>query len=155
MQKKDLTAGMFIARGPEVNVLLRLVGSAPLLEVKSAIDLNKFYNEGEVVELKKNSIEIIDIMSYPEKYDFEMPSTTATILNEKGIDNDIPRDEETITEEFIDKCVDKYKAFIKLTMSQEQAENKLVLWLKREHAYSITQGRAILKKVKEKMTPKV
>lgn len=155
MQKKDLTAGMFIARGPEVNVLLRLVGAAPLLEVKSAIDLNKFYNDGEVVELKKNSIEIIDIMSYPEKYDFEMPSTTATILNEKGIDNDIPRDEETITEEFIDKCVDKYKAFIKLTMSQEQAENKLILWLKREHAYSITQGRAILKKIKEKMTPKV
>lgn len=155
MQKKDLTAGMFIARGPEVNVLLRLVGAAPLLEVKSAIDLNKFYNDGEVVELKKNSIEIIDIMSYPEKYDFEMPSTTVTILNEKGIDNDIPRDEETITEEFIDKCVDKYKAFIKLTMSQEQAENKLILWLKREHAYSITQGRAILKKIKEKMTPKV
>lgn len=155
MQKKDLTAGMWIARGPEVNVLLRLVGSAPLLEVKAAIDLNKFYNDGEVVALKKNSIEVIDIMSYPEKYDFESPSTTATILNEKGIDNDLPRDEESITEEFINQCIDKYKAFIKLTMSQDQAEIKLILWLKREHGYSITQGRAILKNVKEKLTPKV
>lgn len=155
MQKQNLTAGMFIARGPEVNILIRLVGKEPMLEVKSAIDLNKFYNEGKVVELKRDSIEVIDIMSYPEKYDFESPSTTATIFNEKGIDCDVDRDEESITEEFTDTCVNKLKSFINLTMDTEQAENKLVIWLKREHAYSITQGRAILKKVKERMMPNV
>lgn len=155
MQKANLTAGMFIARGPELNVLIRLIGKEPMLEVKSAIDLNKFYNEGKVVELERNSIEVIDIMQYPEKYDFEKPSITATISNEKGIDCDIDRDEDTITEEFLDSCVDKLKSFINLTMNTEQADNRLVIWLKREHAYSITQGRAILKKVKERMMPNV
>ena len=33
MQKQNLTAGMFIARGPEVNILIRLVGKEPMLEV--------------------------------------------------------------------------------------------------------------------------
>lgn len=155
MQKANLTAGMYIARGPEVNILIRLVGKEPMLEVKSAIDLNKFYNEGKVVELKRDSVEVIDIMTYPDKYDFEKPSTTATILNEKGIDCDVDRDEDTITEEFLDSCVDKLKSFINLTMDSAQAENKLILWLKREHLYSITQGRAILKKIKERMMPNV
>lgn len=39
----ELKAGMWIAKGPEINVLLRVCGKSPLLEIKGAIDLNYFF----------------------------------------------------------------------------------------------------------------
>ena len=39
-----LKAGMWIAQGPETNVLLLLSGVEPLLEVVGAIDLNYWFS---------------------------------------------------------------------------------------------------------------
>ena len=43
----ELKAGMWIAKGPEINVLLRVCGKSPILEIKGAIDLNYFFATGK------------------------------------------------------------------------------------------------------------
>ena len=48
-----LKAGMWIAQGPETNVLLLLSGVEPLLEVVGAIDLNYFKQNGKLKILLK------------------------------------------------------------------------------------------------------
>ena len=62
----ELKAGMWIAKGPEINVLLRVCGKSPLLEIKGAIDLNYFYATGKAKELDVTSNTITDILMYPE-----------------------------------------------------------------------------------------
>ena len=76
-----LKAGMWIAQGPETNVLLLLSGVEPLLEVVGAIDLNYFKQNGKAKDLTKDSPEVVDIMMYPEKYTFALPSITEVVDN--------------------------------------------------------------------------
>lgn len=140
MKKEELTAGIWIAQGPEVNTLIHLVGKSPMLSVIGAIDLNAFYKNGEVRKLDINSIEVQDIMMYPEKYQFETINTSSTVENILGYNCDVARDEETITEEFINSCIVKYRQFIKLTDSIDEAKTKMKIWLKREHQFSVSQG---------------
>lgn len=59
-----LKAGMWIAQGPETNVLLLLSELEPLLEVVGAIDLNYFKQNGKAKDLTKDSPEVVDIMMY-------------------------------------------------------------------------------------------
>lgn len=80
-----LKAGMWIAQGPELNVLLLLGGKQPLLEVLGAIDLNHFNATGKAKDLDKDSEEVTDILMYPEKYNFEPPSITDAIKNAEGL----------------------------------------------------------------------
>ena len=56
----ELKAGMWIAKGPEINVLLRVCGKSPLLEIKGAIDLKLFSATGKAKELDVSN-EITDI----------------------------------------------------------------------------------------------
>ena len=84
---KELQKGVYIAQGPETNVLIRLSGKAPMLEVTTAIDLNAFYNKGKIVELALNSAEIIDIMSYPENYVFYEPAVSDSVYNKEGLES--------------------------------------------------------------------
>lgn len=153
MEKSELSAGVYVAQGPEINILIRLAGKSPLLSVISAMDLNSFYKEGKIVELDTHSLEVQDILMYPEKYKFETLNTSSTVDNESGYDDGINRDENSITEDFIKTCIPKYQQFLRLTNSVDEAKVKMKIWLKREHEFSISQGEAFINKLITYMKP--
>ena len=145
---KELKEGVYIAQGPETNILIRLVGKAPMLEVIGAIDLNKFYQTGKVVNLEKNSIEVLDVISCPEKYRFELPSVTSVVETKTGIDRESGRKVTDIEDSEISEFTDKYQSLIKLYGNCDTAENRMILWLKKEKNISISQGRFVIDKIK-------
>ena len=77
-----LKAGMWIAQGPQTNVLLLLHGESPMLKVGGAIDLNEFKRTGKAKQLEEGSAEVQDILMFPDKYTFEPPCITDAIDNE-------------------------------------------------------------------------
>jgi hypothetical protein len=81
----ELKEGLWIAKGANINVLLRLSGTSPMLVVMGAIDLNHFYKTGVARELSKDSIEVMTIMQYPENYIFSKPSTSDAILEDTDV----------------------------------------------------------------------
>lgn len=146
---KELKEGIYIAQGPETNILIRLAGKSPLLTVVGAIDLNQFYQTGKVTNLSKDSIEVLDIMSCPEKYRFEVPSITSAIENIKGIDKETGRTLNDIKDEEESEFLNKYQELIRLYGDCDTANTRMILYLKREKNISISQGRFVIEKLKK------
>lgn len=140
--------GIYIAQGPETNVLIKFVGKAPLLEVAGAIDLNHFYRTGEAKSLSKTSNEVLDILSCPEKYNFEDPSFTEAVKSE-GIDCSKGKsiDVENISENDFQIYAKKYKD-LHSYLKPDEAERKFIIWLRQEHNISINNGLFLVKKIK-------
>lgn len=142
----ELKEGMYIAQGTETNILIRLAGKAPLLEVIGAIDLNKFYQTGVVENLPKNSIEVLDILSCPEKYRFEKPATTS-VIEKPGINKESGRSIDEVEDSEIKEFTNKYKSFIQLYNNEQTAKNKMLLWLKQEKNIAIMTGAYVIEKI--------
>ena len=143
---KELKEGLYIAQGPETNVLIRFVGTAPMLEIKGAIDLNEFYKTGTAVNLAKDSVEVLEIMSCPEKYNFEKPSITDAIQSE-GIDQNKGKSYDDLNESDFDTFVAKYKE-LRCMYNSNETESKFLIWLRKEHNVAITTGKFIISKIK-------
>lgn len=143
-----LKEGVFIAQGPENNILIRVVGKAPLLEIVGAIDLNAFYNTGSAKNLAKDSYEVMDILSCPEKYNFQTPSFTDAVMSE-GLDYNKGKkiDIDNLPDDDFQSYVKEYKALHALYNS-DQAEIKFIMWLKQTHDISFNNGKYLVKKIK-------
>ena len=136
-----LKAGMWIAQGPETNVLLLLSGVEPLLEVVGAIDLNYFKQNGKAKDLTKDSPEVVDIMMYPEKYTFALPSITEVVDN-VGI-GDLQTLEGLGEDSREDKIIEEGIAYYKSTLPLygiEQAKVRTRLHLKKKYSLKMSQA---------------
>lgn len=139
-----LKAGMWIAQGPETNVLLLLSGVEPLLEVIGAIDLNYFKQNGKAKDLTKDSPEVVDIMMYPEKYTFALPSITEVIdgvgigdlQTLEGIGEDSRKDK------IIEESISYYRTALPL-YGTEQAKVRTRLHLKKKYNLKMSQANYI------------
>jgi hypothetical protein len=136
----ELKAGMWIAKGPEINVLLRLCGKSPMLEIKGAIDLNYFFHTGKAKELDVNSTAITDILAYPENYTFDPPSINDVIANIEGMGKCTFESYDATPEE-TKKCLEYYKSVLPL-YGFETAKAKLRVYIMRE--FSLRLGQAAL-----------
>lgn len=136
----ELKAGMWIAQGPQTNVLLRLGGKAPMLEVLGAIDLNYFFETGKAKELTNESSAVIDILNYPENYSFFPPSISDAILNTDGLGSHKFESYDATPEEK-KKVIEMYKALLPL-YGTDRAKAKLRIFIKNE--LSMTMGQATL-----------
>lgn len=136
----ELKAGMWIAQGPQTNILLRLGGKAPMLEVIGAIDLNYFFETGHAKELTNDSAAVIDILSYPENYSFFPPAITDAIMNTDGIGSYKFESYDASPEEK-KKVIEMYKALLPL-YGMDRAKAKLRIYIKNE--LSMTMGQAAL-----------
>ncbi len=146
---KQLTSGVFIAQGPETNILVNVQGSGQFMEIISAIDLNAFYKSGTVKQLDKNSLELVDIMSFPERYNFEVPSLTDAVKG-NGFATDLNNITElSQSEEELAKCMKKLKEFDSF-YEKVMAETKMKIWLKNELGYSLSQGDFIINKLRKR-----
>ena len=136
-----LKAGMWIAQGPETNVLLLLSGVEPLLEVVGAIDLNYFKQNGKAKDLTKDSPEVVDIKMYPEKYTFALPSITEVVDN-VGI-GDLQTLEGLGEYSRKDKTLEEGIAYYKSTLPLygiEQAKVRTRLHLKKKYSLKMSQA---------------
>jgi hypothetical protein len=136
----ELKAGIWIAQGPSTNILLRLGGKAPMLEVIGAIDLNHFYDTGKARELTSESGEVIDILSYPENYNFFPPAISDAIKNIEGIGS-YKFEAYNATPEEKRKIVEMWKCLLPL-YGFDKAKAKLRLYIKNE--LNMTLGQAAL-----------
>ena len=136
----ELKAGMWIAQGSQTNVLLRLGGKAPMLEVIGAIDLNHFFETGKAKELTNESPAVIDILSYPENYSFFPPAISDAILNTDGIGSHKFESYDATLEEK-KKAVEYYKGALPL-YGPDRAKAKLRIYIKNE--FNMTMGQASL-----------
>lgn len=136
-----LKAGMWIAQGPETNVLLLLSGVEPLLEVVGAIDLNTFKQTGKVKDLTKESPEILDIMMYPEKYVFALPSVTE-VIDGAGIGDTSTLEglgDDSRKAKIIEKGIDYYKSALPI-YGIEQAKVRTRLYLREKFGIKMSQA---------------
>lgn len=147
----ELKAGMWIAKGPEINVLLLLHGKSPLLEIKGAIDLNHFYATGKAKDLDIQSTEVTDILLYPENYTFDPPAITDVITNIEGIGKTTYASyKEVVNDEDIEKCVNYYKSVLPI-YGLDSSKVRLRLYAMRELGLKLSQASLlsndILKKI--------
>lgn len=75
-------AGLYIANGKNVSVLVKVVGEAPMLDIVSGVLLNDMEKNGTVTVLDRNSIIIQDILVNPKNYIFDLPSVSDAVFKE-------------------------------------------------------------------------
>ena len=116
-----LKAGMWIAQGPETNVLLLLSGVEPLLEVVGAIDLNYFKQNGKAKDLTKDSPEVVDNVGIGDLQTLE------------GLGEDSRKDK------IIEEGIAYYKSTLPL-YGIEQAKVRTRLHLKKKYSLKMSQA---------------
>ena len=150
----ELKEGVYIAQGPETNVLVKIIGQSPFSEIVGAIDLNAFCKDGTVRKLTEKDVEVQDILSCPEKYRFEVPSLTEAVNGVGMIElGEVDIKGLTQSEEEIIKCTKKIKE-LDCIYERTVAETKMKIWLKNSFNYSLSQGEFIIKKLRAKLAAK-
>lgn len=113
-------AGLYIANGRNVSILIKVTGEAPLLDIVSGVLLNDMEKDGTVTVLDKDSYMIQDIIMNPKNYLFDLPAVSEAVKKdpneEKGKSTEISNDElEDYIEEYQDlRCMYPDKYIIKM-----------------------------------------
>lgn len=137
-------AGIYIAVGDRTNVLIKVVGQAPVLEIVSGILLNDFYNVGKVTPLTKKSIELQDIIENPDKYIFQSPAITDSIEEENPFDGESTKGVPTDTE--LKEITELYKEHLAIYGNTTKF---VVTMLQRGH--SVSQTNVIITMIKKQL----
>lgn len=134
--------GLYIAQGPKINVLIRVVGAYPLLNIIGGVSLNELYATGKVRSLTDKSPEIQDILVNPHRYIFELPSISASIENEAGLEDTTRTIDnmETIVREWKDEYVES----IQLYQDKGLIKFKMKMVAK---GYSVSQSDSVATKI--------
>lgn len=72
-------AGLYIANGKNVSVLIKVTGEAPMLDIVSGVLLNDMKRDGTVTKLDQDSIIIQDILMNPKNYIFDLPAVSDAV----------------------------------------------------------------------------
>lgn len=72
-------AGLYIANGKNVSVLIKVTGEAPMLDIVSGVLLNDMERDGTITKLDQDSFIIQDILMNPKNYIFDLPAVSDAI----------------------------------------------------------------------------
>lgn len=72
-------AGLYIANGKNVSVLIKVTGEAPMLDIVSGVLLNDMERDGTITKLDQDSFVIQDIIMNPKNYIFDLPAVSDAI----------------------------------------------------------------------------
>lgn len=72
-------AGLYIANGKNVSVLIKVTGEAPMLDIVSGVLLNDMERDGTITKLDQDSFIIQDIIMNPKNYIFDLPAVSDAI----------------------------------------------------------------------------
>lgn len=144
-------AGLYIANGKHLSVLVRVVGEYPMLNIVSGVLLNDMMRDGTVTILTEKDAEIQDILCNPKDYVFDFPAVTEAVANEKGIKGvNAERGEYAeYNEDTFRTWVDLYKEYRKLY--PEQFDVKMIIYIMKSGSYNMNQAQLILKQIKVRL----
>ena len=98
-------AGLYIANGKNVSVLIKVTGEAPMLDIVSGVLLNDMERDGTITKLDQDSVIIQDILVNPRNYIFDLPAVSNAI--NKDYDKDSGKSTDLLKDELED-LIDTY-----------------------------------------------
>ena len=99
-------AGLYIANGKNVSVLIKVTGEAPMLDIVSGVLLNDMEKDGTVTKLDQDSYIIQDILMNPKNYIFDLPAISDAIKQDPMKDSNKSTD---LEEEELEDLIDRYQ----------------------------------------------
>lgn len=102
-------AGLYIANGKNVSVLVKVTGTAPMLDIVSGILLNDMERDGNVTILNSDSLIIQDILLNPKNYVFDLPAVSDAVLKDPYKEN--PTKSTDVNDIELESLIDDYQAF--------------------------------------------
>lgn len=119
-------AGLYIANGKNICVLVRVAGEYPYLRVISGVLLNDMEKDGTITILKESDPELQDIVCNPKNYIFDFPSVSESIKNQKGLETSEKKTVEFTSEQF-DDWVNKYISYTRMYPEQYIVKTQVML----------------------------
>ena len=139
--------GLYIANGKNVSVLVKIVGTAPMLDVVSGVLLNDMEKDGTVTVLGKDDILLQDIVMNPQNYVFDLPSVSEAIKKDPYRDEG-SKDLELSSSQF-EKYTERYKNFRTMYPNEKSYEVKMIVSLMQD-GFSKSQADIIINQIKAK-----
>lgn len=99
-------AGLYIANGKNVSVLIKVTGEAPMLDIVSGVLLNDMEKDGTITKLDQDSYIIQDILMNPKNYIFDLPAVSEAIKQDPMKDSNKSTD---LEEEELENLIDRYQ----------------------------------------------
>jgi len=99
-------AGLYIADGKNVSVLIKVTGEAPMLDIVSGVLLNDMEKDGTVTKLDQDSYIIQDILMNPKNYIFDLPAVSDAIKQDPMKESNKSTD---LEEEELEDLIDRYQ----------------------------------------------
>lgn len=99
-------AGLYIANGKNVSVLIKVTGEAPMLDIVSGVLLNDMEKDGTVTKLDQDSYIIQDILMNPKNYIFDLPAISDAIKQDPMKESNKSTD---LEEEELEDLIDRYQ----------------------------------------------
>ena len=99
-------AGLYIANGKNVSVLIKVTGEAPMLDIISGVLLNDMEKDGTVTKLDQDSYIIQDILMNPKNYIFDLPAVSDAIKQDPMKESNKSTD---LEEEELEDLIDRYQ----------------------------------------------
>lgn len=99
-------AGLYIANGKNVSVLIKVTGEAPMLDIVSGVLLNDMEKDGTVTKLDQDSYIIQDILMNPKNYIFDLPAVSDAITQDPMKESNKSTD---LEEEELEDLIDRYQ----------------------------------------------
>lgn len=102
-------AGLYIANGKNVSVLVKVTGTAPMLDIVSGILLNDMEKDGTITVLDSDSLILQDILLNPKSYVFDLPAVSEAVLKDPYKEN--PTKSTDIDDTELEDLIDNYQSF--------------------------------------------
>lgn len=139
-------AGLYIANGKNVSVLVKVTGTAPMLDIVSGILLNDMEKDGTITVLDPDSLIVQDILLNPKSYVFDLPAVSEAVLKDPYKEN--PTKSTDIDDTELEDLIDNYQSF--RTMYPDKYIIKMQAYLIGK-GYTKTQADILIKTIEARI----
>lgn len=138
-------AGLYIANGKNVSVLIKVTGEAPMLDIVSGVLLNDMEKDGTITKLDQDSYIIQDILMNPKNYIFDLPAVSDAIKQDPMKDSNKSTN---LEEEELEDLIDRYQDLRVMYPDKYIVKMQAVIIGK---GYSKSQADIIIRQVESKI----
>lgn len=138
-------AGLYIANGKNVSVLIKVTGEAPMLDIVSGVLLNDMERDGTVTKLDQDSFIIQDILMNPKNYIFDLPAVSDAIKGDPTKETNKSTDMEDFE---LENLIDTYRNLRNMYPEKYIIKMQAVIIGK---GYSKSQADIIIRQIESKI----
>lgn len=138
-------AGLYIANGKNVSVLIKVTGEAPMLDIVSGVLLNDMERDGTITKLDQDSFVIQDILMNPKNYIFDLPAVSDAIKGDPMKETNKSTDMEDFE---LENLVDTYRNLRNMYPEKYIIKMQAVIIGK---GYSKSQADIIIRQIESKI----